>query len=203
MAAAGLDAHQKKAVRQQAALALMDESGVLMAPVLRRTWAPRGQTPVLRVPMGKREKVSVAGALWLPPQRDRLAWFSQTLVNSYYDSHCIALFVQALLSEVDAPLVLVWDGGPIHRGEPIHQLVASQQGRLSLELLPPYAPELNPVEAAWSWLKYGRLCNFLPRNIEHLHREVIRELRYLHTHPALLSGFFRASQLSFPRTLIT
>jgi transposase len=73
--------------------------------------------------------------------------------------------VQALLEEVGGRLFLVWDGGPIHGGSVIDNLVASQEGRLTLEPLPPYAPELNPVEPAWSWLKYGRLCNFVPPNM--------------------------------------
>jgi transposase len=182
----------------------MDESGVLMAPVVRRTWALRGQTPASKHPLSKkREKVSVAGALWLTPSRDRLVWSSQTLVNAYYDSQSVAVFVQALLQEVGGRLVLVWDGGQIHRGHPIHELVVSEKGRLSLEPLPPYAPELNPVESAWSWLKYGRLCNFEPRNIEHLHEEVLKELLYLRRHPLLLQSFFEHAKLPFLRTLLT
>ena len=180
----------------------MDESGVLMTPVVRRTWAVRGQTPVLTQQMGRREKVSVAGALWMPPHRDRLEWFSQTLVNTYYDTQCVAVFLELLLEEVGGPLVLVWDGGPIHRGEPIQELLAARP-QLTLEPLPAYAPELNPVEAAWSWLKYGRLCNFVPRDIDHLHAEVLQELRYLTGNQALLRSFFKASDLSIPRALIT
>jgi transposase len=198
-----LAAHQKKAARQHAALALMDESGVLMTPLVRRTWAPRGQTPVLVQKMGKRQKVSIAGALWLPPQRDHLHWFSQTLVDSYYDTQCVVVFLELLLAEVGGPLVLVWDGGPIHRGEPIQELLAANAHRLTLEPLPPYAPELNPVEAAWSWLKYGRLCNFAPSDVEQLHSEVLNELRYLGTNELLLRSFFKASELSIPRALTT
>jgi transposase len=181
----------------------MDESGVLMTPLVRRTWAPRGQTPVLVQKMGKREKVSIAGALWLPPNRDRLEWFSQTLVNAYYDNQCVTVFLELLLAEVGGRLVLIWDGGPMHRGEPIQELLAAQAHRLSLEPLPPYAPELNPVEPAWSWLKYGRLCNFSPKNVQQLHSHVLKELRHLGTNQTLLRGFFKASQLEIPRALIT
>src|SRR5258706_3974180 len=135
-----------------------------MTPLVRRSWALRGHPQPLHQQMGKREKVSVAAALWLPPRRERLEWFSQTLVNAYYDNECIAAFVQSFLTEVGQPLVLVWDGGPMHRGGPIPDLLAREAGRLTLERLPPYAPELNPVEPAWSWLKYGRLCNFAPKD---------------------------------------
>lgn len=184
-------------------MAFLDESGFMMAPVARQTWALRGHTPVSEQVKSSRKKVSVAAALWLPPRQDRLAWFSQTLVNAYYDSQAVALFVQSLLTEVGGRMVLVWDGGPMHHGGPIHQLLKVHAGRLSLELLPPYTPELNPVEPAWSWLKYGRLSNFAPRNLTHLHREVLVQLRYLHRHPQLLYSFFKASELPIPRTLLT
>ena len=74
-------AHQKKARRQGAHIALIDESGLLMAPLARRTWAPRGQTPELVQKSGTREKVSIAAAVWLSPRRDRLGLYSHTLAN--------------------------------------------------------------------------------------------------------------------------
>lgn len=181
----------------------MDESGLLMTPLVRRTWGLRGQTPPLPQQLGKREKVSVAAALWMPPGRERLHWFSQTLVNAYFDNECVAVFVQGLLAEVGERLVLVWDGGPMHQGGPIQDLLAEQADCLTLELFPPYAPELNPVEPAWSWLKYGRLCNFAPRNAEDLHRAVLHELHDLPHNEALLRSFFKTSELPIPRALIT
>ena len=63
----------------------MDESGLLMAPLVRRTWAPRGQPPDLDQGGGPRQKVSVAAALGLSPRRDRLGLYTRTLVNDYFD----------------------------------------------------------------------------------------------------------------------
>lgn len=181
----------------------MDESGVLMAPLVRRSWALRGHPSTLLEARGKREKISLAGALWWQSGHPELHWFSQTLLNTYYDSECIAAFVEGLLAEVAGKLVLVWDGGPIHRGGPIRKLLAGQAPGLSLEPLPPYAPHLNPVEFAWSWIKFGRLCNFVPRNIHLLHRALLGELRHLSGHPTLLRGFLQASGLPAPRVLLT
>lgn len=181
----------------------MDESGVLLSPLVRRTWALCGQTPVLRERQGKRQKVSIAAALWLPPGRERLEWSFQTLVNDYFTNEHVALFVEALLKVVGGRLVLVWDTGPIHRGEPLHQLLAQQAGRLSLEPLPPYAPELNPVEPAWSWLKYSRLCNFAPHDAQELHVAVLRESKSLFQNQELLRGFWASSKLPVPRALLT
>ena len=77
--------HQKKARRQGAHIALIDESGLLMAPLVRRTWAPRGQTPDLDQ-CGTRQKVSVAATLWLSPRRERLGLYFQTLPDGYWSA---------------------------------------------------------------------------------------------------------------------
>ena len=82
-----------------------------MAPLVRRTWSPRGQTPALAQKGGKREKVSVAGALWLSPRRDRLGLFGRTVVNEYFDPWYSAAFLEALLKELTGRVVVVWDGG--------------------------------------------------------------------------------------------
>jgi len=86
---------------------LIDESGLLMAPLVRRTWAPRGKTPKLAQRSGKCEKVSGAAAVWLSPLRDRLGLFARTLVDCYFDNWSSAAFLEALLKELPGPVV-VW-----------------------------------------------------------------------------------------------
>src|SRR4051812_7805589 len=83
VAGQGLAAHQKKARRRGAYLMLLDESGLLMAPLVRRSWCVRGQPREIKQKANHREKVSVAAALYLTPLRDRLALAYQTLVNGY------------------------------------------------------------------------------------------------------------------------
>src|SRR5437588_626476 len=82
----GLAADKKGARRRGAALAFIDESGLLMGPLVRRSWAPRGDPPTLLQKGRHREKVSVAAALWLPPARDRVGLFTRTLVDGYFDN---------------------------------------------------------------------------------------------------------------------
>jgi hypothetical protein len=77
---------KKKARRQGARLALIDESGLLMAPLVRRTLAPRGQTPSLLQRGAHRKKVSVAAALWLSPRRDHLGLYFHTLADGSFDN---------------------------------------------------------------------------------------------------------------------
>jgi transposase len=196
-------AHQKKARRRGAALAVIDESGLLMAPLVRRTWAPRGQTPLLRQRGKHREKVSVAAAVWLPPRRDRLGFFFRTLVNAYFNNARSAPFLEALLEELGGRLVVVWDGENMHKGDPIRELLGRVGDRLRLERFPPYAPMLDPVEPIWSWLKYGRLCNFAARDAAQLNEEVVAELTALGKDQGLLRRLFHASDLPLPRTLLS
>lgn len=203
MAPERVAAHQKKARRQGAYLTLIDESGLLMAPLVRRTWSPRGQTPELAQEGGRRQKVSVAAALWLSPRRDRLGLFSRTLVNDYFDPWYSAAFLEALLKELSGRVVAVWDGGSMHEGDPIAQLQDVMADRLSLEKFPPYAPILCPVEPLWSWLKYSRLCNYAPHNAGELDGRVIAELSAIRDDQELLRGFFHASELPLPRTLLS
>ncbi len=203
MAPDGVAAHQKKARRQGAYLALIDESGLMMGPLLRRTWAPKGQTPAITQRGAHRQKVSVAAALWLTPRRDRLGLFSRTLVNDYFDPWYSAAFLEALLRELGGRVVVVWDGGSMHKGDPIAQLQDVLSDRLSLERFPPYSPELCPVEPVWSWLKYSRLCNYAPRDASELDGRVVAELSAIQDDQELLRGFFHASELPLPRTLLS
>jgi transposase len=173
-----------------------------MAPLVRRSWALRGEPPVLRQKANHREKVSVAAALWLTARRDRLGLFTQTLVNGYFNNERVAPFVRALLHEAGGPLVVVWDGGGMHKGDPIRELVQACAGRLTLEPLPPYGSELMPVEQLWAWLKYDRLPNFAPHNARHLGAVIQEELAIVRGDQERLKNFFHASRLPLPRTLL-
>src|SRR4051794_13337579 len=114
---------KQKARRRGACLLLLDESGLLMAPLLRRSWALRGNPPESVYKAGHREKVSVAAALWLPPERDRLPLAYQTLVNGYFSTAEAAEFVGGAVQGLPGPVIVVWDRGTMHKGEPIDGLV--------------------------------------------------------------------------------
>jgi transposase len=194
---------KRKARRRGACLMLLDESGLLMAPLRRRSWSLRGQPPQMKHKAGHREKVSVAGALWLTPRRDRLTLAYQTLVNGYFSNVEVAEFLAGALQWLTEPLVVIWDGGSMHKGGPISELLAQSKGRLDLEPLPPHAPMLNPVEQVWTWLKYSRLCNFAPQDALDLNAAVIRELDPIREDQERLLNFFHASDLPLPRALLS
>jgi hypothetical protein len=205
VAGQGLAAHQKKTRRQGAYLLLLDESGLLMAPLLRRSWSLRGQPQEIKEKVGHREKVSVIAALYLTPLRDTLGLAYRTLVNSYFTNEEVAEFLSGAVQGLPGPVVALWDRGSMHKGSPINDQVAESRGRLTLEPLPAHAAtaKLMPVEFLWRWLKYDRLCNFAPRDAVHLNERVVGELEAVRQDQELLQSFFHQSALPLPRALLT
>lgn len=167
-----------------------------MSPLVRRTLAPRGQTPILKTKAAHREKVSVTAALTLSPKRQRLGLYWQTFPRSYVNAQRSADFLRYLMRRLDGAVIVIWDGGPMHKGDPIRQ-VLHDFPRLSLERLPPYAPDLNPVEYLWGHLKYGKLPNFLPDDVFQLDGTLNDHLRRTRKQTKRLSGYFDAAKLPF------
>lgn len=133
-----------------------------------RTWAPRGQTPVLRVPLTRDHLSSISGITL----DGRL--FLQVRPTSY-DGKAVVGFLRVLLRKISGKVVVIWDGAPIHRGEEIKKfLKRGAARRLHLEQLPGYAPDLNPDEGIWNYLKRVELGNVCCRDLQQLQRELIR-----------------------------
>lgn len=175
---------------------LIDESGFLMSPLVRRTLAPRGCTPILKAKAAHREKVSILAALTISPQRHRLGLYWATLPRDHVNAERAAGLLRGLLRHLRGPVTVVWDGGPMHKGQPIAQ-VRADFPRLSLERLPPYAPDLNPVEYLWSYLKHAKLANFVPDDVFQLNGVLRRHLANVRTSSSRLKGFLKASGLPF------
>ncbi len=162
----------------------------------------RGHPPVLKYKSGHREKVSVAAALWLTPGRDRLGLSYQTLRNGYFNNERVAAFLEGLLRKLGS-LVVLWDGGTMHKGDPIRALLQRSNGRLVVEPLPAQGAELMPVEQLWTWLKYAQLSNFAPENAGQLETVVRSKLETVRQNQQQMRGFFHASDLPLPRALFS
>ena len=188
-------ARQKKAREPNATLAFTDESGFLMLPLLRRTLAPRGHTPVLRHKASHRDKVSVAAALTPSPARGHVSLYYQTCPDAHVDVEVYAGFLNAVLRQVRNPLVLVHDRGNVHRGEPMRAPGGRFARRLDVNLLPPYAPELNPVEYLWTHAKCEELANFAPPDVPRLDRAVVECMEDARRDQHRLRSFFAESPL--------
>jgi transposase len=177
-------------------LVLIDESGLMMAPLVRRTLALAGCTPILKQKASHRDRVSLIGALSISPVRRQLGLRFRTYPKSYVNNERAAEFLRDLLKDLRGPVMVVWDRGNMHRGRPINELLA-RFPRLELHQLPPYAPDLNPVEHVWNHLKYGRFPNYPPPDVATLNRKVKDHLRAVRRQPSRLQSFLNASKLTF------
>ena len=139
-----------------------------MAPLRRRSWAPRGHTPRLRQRGRSRRKVSVIGALVISPRRHRVRGYFGFQPDANYDGEAILAFLKELRRTLRLPLTLVWDRLRAHRFEPVAGWLADHRHDVRAYLLPPYAPELNPVELIWGYAKSHRLANFAPLELHDL-----------------------------------
>jgi transposase len=103
----------------------------------------------------------------------------------------------ARLWHVPGKLLIVWDGLPSHRSRMVWDFVRQQRGRLFLEFLPAYAPELNPVEYLWSHWKHHELPTFCPKDFGELSCQARRALRRMRRRPTLVSCLWEQAEL-FP-----
>lgn len=174
---------------------LIDETGCLLSPLVRRSLAPCGQTPTLKQKAARREKVSVIAGLSLSPQRRQVGLYFCTLPNANVNHEKAADFLCELLRQLRGNVIAVWDCGPMHHGPALRELQA-RFPRLTLESLPPYAPELNPVEYLWSHLKYTKLVNLSPDDAWELDDHVTENLCDIKLEHQRLRGFYKLSPLN-------
>jgi len=128
-----------------------------MAPLVRRSWSLLGHTPVLRQRTRCHQKVSAIAAVCIPPTRDRVALYFRLHPQANVNADCAMEFLEHLQRQLRTPIVLIWDSFQAHKGDLLRQCLAPRSAHL--EYLPPYAPELNPVEYLWAYLKTNPLAN--------------------------------------------
>jgi transposase len=170
----------------------LDESGFHLQPLNRRTWAPRGQTPV-QDSWSHREKINLIGAVTLSPNRRRISTYFRVHDENICAPDVVA-FVRHLHRQLQRPLILIWDRWPVHRSA-AKRLTATVCPWLTVEWLPAYAPELNPVEPMWSQTKYADLANFVPQDRQDLEDGVVESLCDQRENTRIKRGYFHAAQL--------
>ena len=138
MEAPKLAGYKKNARRQRRIVVFVDESGLSTKPTRVRTWAPRGQTPLLHESFGWKS-LSIIGGMTLK------RFFFQIHSGSIKGPQVVE-FIQHLQRHLKARLLIIWDGAAIHRSKLVANFLRGTQGMVVVERLPAYAPELNPVE---------------------------------------------------------
>jgi hypothetical protein len=168
-----------------------------MGPLVRRSWAPRGHTPVLMQRGRSRRKLSVIGALVMSPRRRRVRAYFSILAEASFDGEHVLQFLKQLCRTLRLPIALVWDRLQAHTGEPVKGRLEHNRHRIHAQLLPAYAPELNPVELIWGHAKTNGLANFAPVGFTDLAMQAHLTVLAIGDDQPLLRSFLRHSALSF------
>ena len=184
---------EKRAKRQNALIVFEDESGVSLLPSVRATWAPRGHTPVLPHPFNWK-RLSLAGALAYEPDGSDAHLFFELRPGAYNDETLIE-FLNELYEVERRHVLLIWDGLPSHRSRRMSDWLATQRHWLSVERLPGYAPDLNPIENVWGNLKSQELANLCSDTIDEVADIAEDGLDRIGTDAALCFAFLRHSGL--------
>jgi transposase len=139
------------------------------------------------------QKISAIAAICVSPTRDRIALYFRLYRNENVNQQGAIEFLEQLQRQLRQPIVLLWDSAPTHKGAPLNECVPP--GSAHVAYLPPYAPELNPVEYLWAYLKTNPLAND-PTIDLHLLAHRARCAAYSVQHRQdLLRGFLRHTGL--------
>ena len=178
---------KKKARRQRRIIVFIDESGLSTRPTRVRTWAPRGQTPVLHETFNWKSLSIIGGlALW--------RFYFQMHTGSIKSLQVIG-FLSHLQRHIPGKMMILWDGAPIHRSVLVKSFIASTRGRILIERLPAYAPELNPVEYMWGHLKNHEIGNLMVTKAWELSFEATAALRRMRRRTAIIAACYTQSEL--------
>lgn len=165
----------------------------MLIPTRRRTWGPAGQTP--RVPYScKHDRISALAVLTVSPVRQHLGLYARFQQDNFKAVH-VAPFLRQLLRRLPGPVVLLWDGGKIHKG-PVIQKVLDDHPRLRTEFFPKYAPELNPAEQVWNDFK-SHTANSLPLRKQDIRHSLHANKRRVCRSQDKLRSFILSSELPF------
>ena len=172
-----------------------------MRPPRARTWARRGQTPVVTVPGRGAGRVSVAGlTCYKPGARSRLFYRLRVHRGRKGERRSLseadyAALVTAAHTQLSAPVILIWDNLNTHISQRMRAWIDTHQDWLTVERLPGYAPELNAVEGAWAHMK-NSLGNLAARDVTQLAAIVRNRLKSIQYRPALIDAFLAQTGLT-------
>lgn len=165
--------NKKNAEQLGAHIVFIDESGFQLIPPVRKTWSPRGLTPIIRHHIF-RHRISVISCISVSPKLKRLGLYFALHEKNIQQAE-VGGFLRQILKHLRGPVTIVWDNSRTHKGETIKDLCRRFK-RLHIEALPPYAPELNPDEGVWSQAKTA-LANGCPYTIDELWASLLKTLK--------------------------
>ena len=187
-----LAANKKRASESGSPIVFLDESGFMLQPVRRRTWALSGRTPIQRA-WDRHDRLSSVAFIGVSPLRHRLSLFFH-LQSKNIDTVHLVWLLRLLHRYYRRRVVLVWDRWNVHKSATAY-FEEHHPTWFTFEPLPSYSPELNPVEQCWNHAKYSDLPNFIPDDLDHLYKAVDSSITQQSQDQNLLRSFFAYAKL--------
>jgi transposase len=178
---------QKKSSTEGRLIVFIDESGLSERPTRIRTWAIKGCTPVVQFHFNWKHVSAVAGLTRTN--------FLFRLYDGAIRSAQVVEFLKALRTQLKRKLLIIWDGAAQHKSRIVRHYLDGTRGAVQMALLPGYAPELNPVEYLWAWLKRHALANFCPNNLAELKTTARSKLRSGQRRPSIITACWKQAEL--------
>lgn len=168
-------------------IVFIDESGLSERPTRVRTWALKGQTPIIQFHFNWKHVSAIAGLT--------RSNFLFRLYDGAIKSAQIVEFLKALHAQLRRKLLIVWDGAAQHKSRIVRSFLDSTHGAIQMAVLPPYSPDLNPVEYLWAWLKRHALANFCPHSLTELKSTARRKLRSAQNRQSIITACWKQAEL--------
>jgi transposase len=185
----------RQAFWRKAHVVFLDESGFQLTPSVRRTLAPRGQTPVLEC-WDRRDRISALSCLTLSPVLGRPGLHFELLpLNQTVHAEDVVAFLKALRRQLRGPFTVVWDRSNLHSKSKVVKAWLAEHPEVVVEDFPGYAPDLNPDEWVWGWTKYGRLSNLAAWDADELWDHIVMALIDLKFQPQMLNAFIEKARV--------
>jgi len=181
---------RKRAKRLGAKIFFSDEAGFQSDPVLGRTYGLKGHTPVV-VTSGQRQSLNVISAV------NARGEFWAVTYTGKLNAESFVCFLQNFMARQRGPVFLVVDGHPAHKANTVKQYLQSLKGRLELHFLPPYAPDLNPDEFVWSYMKNNGVSKKPLKQNESLQTRINQDLNRIRNNRKLVRSFFQAKSVVY------
>ena len=173
-------------------MVFLDESGLMLQPLVRRTWAPVGRTPILCC-WQRHDRLSLISAFTISPVRQHLGVYWIAHRGNVQHGEVMS-FLRRIRCALGRDLIVVLDRLSAHKAAAA-RLSTHSPGAFAFEWLPAYAPELNPVEYLWKHTKYDDLANFVPLGIDDLEEHANASLATTRTEPLILRGCLDLARL--------
>jgi len=179
-----------RARTEKASIFFSDEAGFQSDPPLGKTYGLKGHTPVV-LTSGQRQSINVISAI------NASGAFWAMTYDGKLNAESFVLFMKNFMKGRKSRVFLVVDGHPAHRAKCVQKFIASLKGRLELHFLPPYAPDLNPDEFVWHYMKQNGVSKKPLKKNESLRRRVEEDLRAIHADSQVIRSFFEAASVAY------